>query len=293
MDIMPGRDAIEAFQTEFSEAAKLESADWTPQEFKLNTRINAYQAAFAEHFAHRAPGAWNDLKFLSPLAGYWFAYRFRQLTGVENPSDTIDALTNDKLLHVGIRRWASKYGIDVPWVHTVALITLRAFAFSAPFAYPEPETLLYNTFPTLMVEHGQVELGQSTFSVTPHSSVIVCADQGQQGWNTLVESRAQFRRRIVAAFSKEVDAQLSRVDAPLVAEDLEAKWHWVDITIDRYAGHMPIRALAGAHNMSRPGIAKAIESVRNLLGFEKLPELWGATKPEQWKLHATYENPSR
>jgi hypothetical protein len=287
MDIMPGKDAIEAFQREFSEAAELESAEWTPQEFKLNTQINTYQAAFAEHFAQHAPQAWNDLKFLRPLAEFWFAHRFRQLTGSGSPSDAIDALTNDKLLQAGIRQWASKYGIDVSWVHTLALITVRAFAYSVPFAYPEPVTLLYNTFPTLTVEENQVELGQSTFSVIPHSSVIVCADQGQQEWNTLVESKAQFRRRAIDAYTDELDLQLSRVDAPLVAEDLEAKWHWVDITIDRYAGHMPIRALAHAHNMSRPGVAKAIESVRKILGLERLPESWGATKPEQWELHAT------
>lgn len=282
MDILSGSGAVDEFQRAFTEAAELEASEWTPSEFRQQTQLNAFQEAFAKRFADCAPSAWADLCFMEPIAIQWMAARFKSSTGESNIEASIEAAKLDRLLHFGILAWARKYGVDTPWLHVMALATLRGLAFTKPFDYPQPTTLLHNEFPSMEVVDGMVELGTSRLSVTPWSSIIVCADQGIQEWRTLDESKAQFRKRVLEAFTKELDAQLSRVENPLLSADIDVKWHWVDWTIQRYAGHRSIRAVATSNNVSRPAVTKAIEAIRLILGLEKLPETWGETPPAKW-----------
>lgn len=237
---------------------------------------------FAEHFAQCAPGAWEDLAFLQPLANIWLHHRFHAAVGTgtsDSPRKLAEVTT---LINVGIRTWAEKYMVSTPWVHAIALVTLRAMSFSQVFSVDRPTTLLHNTFPTLVVVGDMVELDQSSFTSTPYSTVTVGPDLGLQEWNTLTETRAQFRRRMIDAFTRELDHQLSQVDSPLLAEDLEVKWHWIDMTIERYAGGKSERATAKKYGVSRTAVGKAVEAVRLALGFSELPSEWGATPIKKW-----------
>ncbi len=287
MEILSGTESVEELQKLFTEAFNTESSEQTPEEFRSQARLNAHQAKFAERFAHQAPTAWKDLLFLKPVAVSWVAHQLRNAIRTGDDQDAAEATDARSLLHLGINTWMRKYGIHTPWVYAMAFTTIRVAALSEFFSVDSPTTLLHNTFPTVTVKDGNVELGQSSFDATPTSTVIVCADLGMQEWDTLRESEPSFRNRMINAFTNKLNAQLGRVDHPLLAQDLEVKQHWIDMTIDRYAGHMSERATATKHNMSRPGVGNAVEATRMLLGFPELPPDWGATSPKPWRLHAT------
>lgn len=286
MNILSGADAVDAFQKAFTEARNVEISDWTPGEFQTQTKFIAHQSAFAERFSQRAPTAWDDLLFLQPLAGKLLRHRLQEAKEGDNRA-TLASLEAAEALHDGIHRWMGKYGISTSWVHALAFTTICAVALSTFFSDDPPSTLLHNTFPTVVIDGDTIKLGQSSFTATPWSTVMVCADLGAQEWDSLSESRAMFRKRLIDAFTRELDDQLSRVDQPALAEDIKVKLHWIDVTIDRYAGHMSTKATAAKHGMSRPGVDKAVEAVRVVLGFKKLPQDWGATSPKRWRLHAT------
>lgn len=282
MDILSGDDAVEAFQKRFSEAHRREVADWDPSELKEQTRLNAHQSAFAEHFAQCAPGAWEDLAFLQPLADIWLGHKWQLAVGTGTKDTPLKLADVSTLLNLGIQNWAQKYMISTTWVYATALVTLRAMSSSQVFSVERPTTLLHNTFSTMAISGETVELGQSSFTHVPYSTVIVCPDLGLQEWDTLTESRAQFRKRMIEAFTQELDDQLSRVDNPLLPEDLEVKWHWIDMTIERYAGGKSERATAKKHGVSRTAVGKAVEATRLALGFPQLPSDWGVTPIKKW-----------
>jgi hypothetical protein len=288
MDILSGADAVEAFQKAFTEAHGVEVSEWTPDEFRNQTRLNSHQSAFAERFSQGAPTAWDDLLFLQPLAEEYLSHHLRgEEIGQGDNRTALEAVQAANLLHFGIRTWMEKYGISASWVHAVAFTTLRACALSQSSSSDPPSTLLHNTFPTLVIDGDNIELGQSSFTATPWSAVVVCPDLGPQVWDTLTESQSTFKQRLIDAYTQELNDQLSRVDNPTLAEDLKVKLHWIDMTIDRYAGRMSTKATATKHGRSRPGVDKAVEAVRSVLGFEELPPDWGATSPKRWRLHAT------
>jgi hypothetical protein len=278
---------VDAFQKAFTEAHDAEISEWTPGEFQMQTRLNAHQSVFAERFSQRAPTAWDDLLFLQQLAEKYLAHHLRGAIGQGDNRTALEAVQAANLLHFGIRTWMEKYGISTSWVHAVAFTTLRACALSQFFSSDPPSTLLHNTFPTLVIDGDNIELGQSSFTATPRSTVVVCPDLGPQEWDTLTESQSMFKQRLIDAYTQELNDQLSRVDYPTLAEDLKVKLHWIDMTIDRYAGRMSTKATATKHGRSRPGVDKAVEAVRSVLGFEELPPDWGATSPKRWRLHAT------
>lgn len=290
MDILSGSGAVEAFQKTITDALQREQSEWSPTEFKDQTRLNAHQSAFAEHFAIRAPGAWQDLLSLKPIAIEGFAREWRVAMEGPTPEDVLRAGQDRALLNAAVTVWSEKYKIDTSWVQMIAIVTLRALALHEIFSVAQPSTLLFNEFPTLTIRDGNVELGEASFTIAPYSSVVVCADQGLQEWDTLKETKAQFRKRVVDSFTQELDEQLSRAVDALIPEDLEVHWHHIDISIERYAGAQSIRALATKYKMSRPGVSKAIEKTRVDLGLEKLPETWGATPIRKWELHATGGN---
>lgn len=287
MDILSGAGSVEEFQKAFTEAFNDETSDLTPEEFRAQVRLSVHQRVFAEQFAQQAPTAWKDLLFLKEIAVRGLTFHIRRAISKGEKGDELEVTEAQRLLHLGIVAWMRKYGTTAPWVHAMAFVTVRAAALTEFFNTDPPATLLHNAFPTVVIENGNVALGQSSFGQTPMSSVIVCADLGMQEWDTLGESQTAFRNRMVESFTKELDAQLGRVDSPLLAKDLEAKRHWIDMTIDRYAGHLSERATAEKHNVSRPAVSKAVEATRKLLGFAELSPEWAATRPRPWRLHVT------
>jgi hypothetical protein len=277
MDILSGREALEAFEREFTEDLKRDQAEWTPGEYRGYVRLTARQAAFAEQFSERAPDAWVKLKGLTGAAFRWLNAEIEIKTGNQASDSVMRRTVAARELNASLHAWASDHGIDVPWVHFISLMTVRAFALHAAFQLESPKSLLFNVYPFLIIDNDQAELGHTTISERYQSVITVSADQGMQQWNTLEETRGKFKKRVLAAYEAALDAQLDAVEDVVVAADSEVHWHWIGWTIERYAGKKSIRAIHNASGTSRPGVSKAIENTRVELGFAKLPEDWGAT----------------
>lgn len=277
MDILSGREALEAFEREFTEDLKRDQAEWSPSEYRGHVRLSTHQAAFAERFSTKAPDAWSKLQGMTNIVVRWLNADFSIKRGEGTAENATERAFWARALNMALRSWAKDHGIDVPWIHFISLMTVRAFGYHHAMKHDPPASLLFNVYPFLTLEKGMVELGHATLTERHTSILAVNADQGLLEWDTIAETKAQFKKRALAAYEAALDAQLDAVDDLVTGADIEVHWHWIDWTIERYAGKKSIRSIATSAGTSRPAVSKAIEKTRSELGLEKLPESWGAT----------------
>lgn len=280
MPIVHGNNDFSELLEEYSEAFKRQQEGISPEEHIHDLRVNAHQVRFCELFSRYAPEAWSELVGLRAWSIYWLHCEVERALGTDSREAKLSSQARWYLQRL-VSAWAEEHAIGTGWIVFVAERTLEAIAYAEIGEYDAPETLLIHEYPILKFSgDGHVELGVAKGSITPESLVIVNADQGMVSWDTLKESKAAFRERAIAAYSKELDAQLDRLDGPVAtSRDLEVPAHYIGIVIQRYAGKRNIRSLASEWKMSRPGVHKAIDSAIPYLGLTELPQDWGVTKP--------------